>query len=1096
MDEADEWDNVEFRVLGPLEVRDADGGAVGLGGPRPRAVLARLLVAQGAVVPAETLIDDLYGDAAPPSALPTLHSYVSNLRRAIEPDRGPRARPRTLIARPPGYLLAAADVDALRFAELVNRAEFRSAEEALACLEEALGLWRGSPYEEFQDEPWAIVEVSRLRELRLVAVERRARALLDLGRPQALITELEAETVANPLRERLWCLLALSLYRTGRQAEALAVLRTAARRLSEELGLDPGPELRSLESDILRQAGSLAPVDDTPALVAAPGPLDVPHGREAELAELVAVAERAAPAGLAVAEVSGEPGIGKTRLLEAFGEHCARLGRLVLHGRCHDAEGTPALWPWTQVFQALEPHCPPPDREPLSGLLDARPEAPPDAGDPAEALLSRRNQAAARWLVTASRAQPLVIVLDDLQWADPASLDLLRHLVMLLRGGAVTLVAAFRTGTGDVLGRLVRYDLSRVRLTGVGPEAVRAIAADLGVELDDESCARMADRTGGNPFFLRESIRLLAQNPDVDEVPEAVTELVRLRLDALAGVTDVLAVAALAGREFDPAVVARVAGEEAYGPLDRAVRGGLLAARAGGRLAFVHDLVREALVRDLPPLRRAALHRDLAAALSARPATDVEVIAHHAVQAGPVAYGEAVRWARAAAEQAELRLGYAESASWLGHAVAAHDACGGDPAEHVELLLRQVRALLAAGEPAAARRVRDQAVRAADRVTDGGAALRVRALTSFDTPTIWTLRDPYGTADPLLVRRFENALRELPEPDGPERAMLLAGLAQELYDASGDPRAEGLSAQAVAMARRLGDRRLLMRALNARHLSLPRPPHVHELADLAAELHELADGEPAYQLLANMMDTHNRLELFDVTGADLAAARCDDLLDRLPLPWPRFQHTLWRAGRLVLGGHFDQADDLYADAADQASCLGIWHATRAVTAGRLALDYHRGTMAAAGPLIDVLRGANHALDQAARTLHRHAQGRLDEARKLDGQPLLDRSRPSTLCLRAAAAAALGRVHECRLLYEALLPFGGRITVLSACAWVGPVDWHLALLAEATGRHESAVRHLTELERLAARNGLTWWRDRAAEARRGPGRKHLQLATSG
>ncbi|MEU5864593.1 BTAD domain-containing putative transcriptional regulator [Nonomuraea sp. NPDC047529] len=1091
---------MEFRVLGPLEVRDADGAAVGLGGPRPRAVLARLLVAQGAVVPAETLIDDLYAGAAPPSALPTLHSYVSNLRRAVEPDRGPRVRPRTLIARAPGYLLAADHVDARRFAELVNRAEFRSAEEALACLDEALGLWRGSPYEEFQDEPWALTEVSRLRELRLVAVERRARALLDLGRPQPLITELEAETVANPLRERLWSLLALSLYRTGRQAEALAVLRTAARRLSDELGLDPGPELRSLESDILRQVDSLAPVNETPALVAAaPRSPNTLHGREAQLAELMALAEPAAPAGLAVAEVSGEPGIGKTRLLEAFGERCARLGRLVLRGRCHDAEGTPALWPWTQVFEALEPHCPPPDREALSGLLDAPAAVAPVAGGSAEALVSRRNQAVARWLVTASRAQPLVIVLDDLQWADPASLDLLRHLVMLLRGGAVTLVAAFRTGTGDVLGRLVRYDLLRLRLTGVGPEAVRAIAADLGVELDDESCARMADCTGGNPFFLRESIRLMAQDPDVDpdayEVPAAVTELVRLRLDALAEVTDVLAVAALIGREFDPAVVARVAGEEAYGPLDRAVRGGLLAARTGGRLAFVHDLVREALVRDLPPLRKAALHRDLATALSARPATDVAVIAHHAVQAGPVAYEEAVRWARAAAEQAELRLGYAESASWLGHAVTAHDACGGDPAEHVELLLRQVSALLAAGEPARARRVRDEAVRASGRIAQGGSQVRVRALTSFDTPSIWTLRDPYGAADPLLVRRFEDALRELPEADGPDRAMLLAGLAQELYDASGDPRAEGLSAQAVAMARRLGDRRLLMRALNARHLSLPRPLHVHELVDLAAELHELADGEPAYQLLASMMDTHNRLELFDVTGADLAAARCDDLLERLPLPWPRFQHTLWRAGRLVLCGHFDEAEDLYADAADQATGLGIWHAARAVTAGRLALDYHRGTMAAAGPLIDVLRGANHALDQAAATLHLHALGRLDEARKLNGQPLLDRSRPSTLCLRAAAAVALGRVHECRALYEALLPFSGRISVLSACAWVGPVDWHLALLAEATGRHESAVRHLSALERLAARNGLAWWRERAAEARR-PGRKRLQLATSG
>ncbi|MGW0196097.1 AfsR/SARP family transcriptional regulator [Nonomuraea sp. NPDC003201] len=153
---------MEFRVLGPLEVRAGDGRAVALGGARPRAVLARLLVARGTVVSSDALIDDLYAGAPPPSALPTLHSYVSNLRRA----------------------------------------ELRPPVEALACLDEALGLWRGTPYGEFAEEPWAVTEVSRLRELRLVALERRANVLLELGRAQAVITDLETEAVANPLRER------------------------------------------------------------------------------------------------------------------------------------------------------------------------------------------------------------------------------------------------------------------------------------------------------------------------------------------------------------------------------------------------------------------------------------------------------------------------------------------------------------------------------------------------------------------------------------------------------------------------------------------------------------------------------------------------------------------------------------------------------------------------------------------------------------------------------------------------------------------------------------------------------------------------------
>ncbi|WP_344973171.1 BTAD domain-containing putative transcriptional regulator, partial [Streptosporangium fragile] len=565
---------MEFQVLGPIEVYDDGGAPVGIGGRRPRAVLARLLAAQGTVVSADTLIDDLYGGAPPPSALATLQSYVSALRRAIEPERGPRARSRLLIGRSPGYLLAATNVDACRFTELVSRSEFRSSGAALATLDEALGLWRGTPYGEFADEPWATTEVNRLRELRLVAIERRAQALLDLGRPQTVITDLEAETVANPLRERLWCLLALALYRTGRQAEALAVLRRVGELLADQLGLDPGPELRALENDILQQVDSLAPVKAVTPPTAAPSvtaPRWTPRGRDCtqrgrdgQLAELVALSDRAARAGLAVAAVSGEPGIGKTCLLEAFQSHCSTApGHVVLWGGCHDAEGTPPLWPWIQVLEALERHCPPPDRAALAGLLDGE-----RTSGSTDAALLRRSQAIARWLVTAARTHSLVVILDDLQWADSASLKLLKDVVTLtggsLKDGALTVVVAFRdtppsTRLDDLLGRLARYDLLRLRLTGLTADAVRAIAADLGVEIDAPTSRQLAESTGGNPFCVRECVKLLAQGLPLDTVPEAVSELIRLRLEKLEDVDQILRIAAVIGREFDPAVVAEVA---------------------------------------------------------------------------------------------------------------------------------------------------------------------------------------------------------------------------------------------------------------------------------------------------------------------------------------------------------------------------------------------------------------------------------------------------------------------------------------------------------------------------------------------------------
>ncbi|GAA2877875.1 BTAD domain-containing putative transcriptional regulator [Streptosporangium fragile] len=1086
---------MEFRVLGPVEAYD-DGVPVDLGGRRQRTVLARLLIAQGAVVSADTLVDDLYGGAPPASALSALQSFVSHLRRAIEPRRSPRTPSQLLIRRPPGYLLATTDVDAIHFTDLVTLSEFRSPGEAAASLDKALRMWRGLPYGELGDEAWATAEVARLRELRLVAVERRAQALLDLGRPQTVISELETETAENPLRERLWCLLALALYRTGRQAEALAVLRHAGKLLAEQLGLDPGPELRALENDILRQVESLDLVTTAMTLRSPAGtvpPRRILRGREEQLAELTALPVRTAQSGVAVAAVSGEPGIGKTRLLEAFRDHCAGLGYLVLWGRCHDTQGAPPLWPWLQVLGALEQHCPPPDRPALAGLLDD--ESPTGSTDGA---LLRRNQAVIQWLASAAQVRPLVIILDDLHWADPASLELLRDVIILSGGPAastpLTLVTAFRdtapgTGVDKVLERLARYDLLRLPLSGLGTDAVRAVAADVGTEVDEPTARRLAERTGGNPFFVRESARLLAQGRALDTVPGAVAELIRQRLTALGPqVGEVLRIAAVIGRDFAPAVVADVGHAPVYDALDQAVQAGLITAHAD-RMVFIHDLVREVILCDIPPLRKATVHRDVMTALAGRPSTDVAVIAHHAVEAGPAAYGEAVRWARAAAEQAGRRLAYKEAATWWGRAVAAHGAATGDPETHVELLLRQVRALLEAGDALGARQARAEAVRIADR-SGARPELTALALTALDAPSIWTLRNPYEAVELRLVHRFETALRELPDTDSPERARLLSGLAQELYDGNDDPRRSALSSEAIEMARRLRDPHLLLQMLNGRCLALPRLPiHVHELLKIAAEMRDVAvrAQAPGFELLAQMIYTHMRLEIFDVPGADEAAACCDAMLERLPLPWPRFQHTVWRGLRIALDGRFDDAETVYADAERQAERIGMWYAGVIVATGRLLLHYHRGTMGHAGPLIDAITGIQASMDHDARVLHLCAEGRVEEARRLAAEgwppPVTDWAWLTLTCFQAAAQAAVGDIPACRASYTELLPYSGRVSVGSGVAGLGPVDWFLALLASAVGDRDTAGRHLTTVTQLAGEAGLTWWRQRAVAAER-------------
>ncbi len=240
---------VRFGVLGPVVAWSSTGAPVDLRGPRHRAVLARLLVARGRVVPVDRLVDDLWDDP-PPGAVSALRTFVAALRRALEPDRAPRTPPRLLVTEGPGYALrvAADAVDAWRFEAVVGARQV-----APDRLEEALGWWRGPAYAGL-DEPWARDERARLEEVRLHAVELRAEALLGLGRAADVVPDLDAHVAGHPWRENAWRLLALALWRAHRQADALAVLRRARDLLREQLGIDPGPELRRLESDILRQA--------------------------------------------------------------------------------------------------------------------------------------------------------------------------------------------------------------------------------------------------------------------------------------------------------------------------------------------------------------------------------------------------------------------------------------------------------------------------------------------------------------------------------------------------------------------------------------------------------------------------------------------------------------------------------------------------------------------------------------------------------------------------------------------------------------------------------------------------------------------------
>ncbi|MEV0592553.1 BTAD domain-containing putative transcriptional regulator [Nonomuraea cavernae] len=287
-----------FTALGPFQAW-ADGALLELGGQRQRAVLARLLVAGGRAVPVTTLIDELWPGAPPAQALSTIQGYVSRLRRALEPGRAPREEAEVLVSAVPGYALRASaeQVDAWRFESLVQSDGPPAT--VWAAMDTALGLWRGPALAEFADLTWASTEAGRLEELRLVAVERRADAGLALGRATALVADLEAHALAHPLREEAWRLLALGLYRTGRQGDALGALRRARAIWRDELGLDLTSGLQRLESDMLAQR-----VEDIPAPPSPPAPAEPAE----VLRVLVADDQALVRAGLQ-AVLSGEPGL-------------------------------------------------------------------------------------------------------------------------------------------------------------------------------------------------------------------------------------------------------------------------------------------------------------------------------------------------------------------------------------------------------------------------------------------------------------------------------------------------------------------------------------------------------------------------------------------------------------------------------------------------------------------------------------------------------------------------------------------------------------------------------------------------------------------
>jgi DNA-binding SARP family transcriptional activator/energy-coupling factor transporter ATP-binding protein EcfA2 len=471
---------MEFRILGPLEVV-VDDRSVDLGGFKQRAVLAILLLNAGRVVSSSRLINELWSDRPPETALSTLQTYVSHLRDALEPGRPRTAAPKVLVTRPPGYLLqATADqIDATRFEHLFKEGSTALKADdpglAVAKLGAGLNLWRGPALDEFANMAFVQGEIARLEALRLVAMETRIEADLTLGRHAEIVGELEALIKEYPFRERLRAQLMLALYRSGRQVDALRAYQDARALLVDELAVEPSTDLQRLEEAILLHKPEL---DWTPPELpesstairrlphvepepggqhaAAPISQSVSAGRGTELDRLWrALADARRGQGRLVLVV-GEAGSGKSRIARALSDEAQGSGAEVLWGQASEEQQAPAFWPWIQVVRAWAANRSMEQLRDQLGLdaaviaqlvpelgerLPGLPE--PTRLEPAQARL--RLFTALTKLVTQSAAeQTLVVVLDNLHWADEPSLLFLQFLARELTSARLLVLGTYR----------------------------------------------------------------------------------------------------------------------------------------------------------------------------------------------------------------------------------------------------------------------------------------------------------------------------------------------------------------------------------------------------------------------------------------------------------------------------------------------------------------------------------------------------------------------------------------------------------------------------------------------------------------------------
>ena len=895
--------------------------------------------------------------------------------------------------------------------------------------------------------------------------------------------------------------------------------------------------LRLLEKDPAKRhesaaavASDLASLDATPAAVAGPAatppnPLErlaqgVFVGREDELGQLRSGVDAAFSGRGRVLLVVGEPGIGKTRTVEELGTYARMRGAQVLWGRCHEGEGAPPYWPWVQIVRAYV-H----DREPQALLS----EMGPGAADIAEVVSEVRERlpglptppslepeqarfrlfdSIATFLRNASQQAPLVLVLDDLHWADKPTLLLLQLLAQELRGARVLLVGTYRDvelgrkhPLADALASLARTEGSqRVLLRGLQEDDVgRFIAQAAHVEPPSGLVSAVFRETEGNPFFVSEVVRLLEADGRLQEpgesgawsvsIPQGVREVIGRRLNRLSDAcNEVLTLGSVVGRQFDLNALERFAdlpADAVVAAVDEAVAARVVDEAAGalGRYSFSHALIRETLYDELSTGRRLQLHRRLGAILEERYAQNPEPhlaeLARHFGEAAPGGdVDKAIDYARRAGERAFEQLAFEESAEQYRRGLQAleHDGIPRD-ATRCRLLSGLARACHRSGDTNPAREAAEQALDLAYR-----RGMRDEAVEAFRAlPTTYLP----GSPDQLVRDCAAKVLELMGDERNADRAIVLAGLSLTYMITPEAAEGLALAEEASTLADELGDPEARAFAYGARMGLGLNPDSSRELLEIMREANRIEEehdvGTPmgASSYTGTLMLALELGKMEEFHGA-LEKARESAAIERSPISlyWLRLFEGLCAS----LEGRFDEAERL----ADEALAIGqranpamagYWYPLQLMPIrreqGRFGeLEEHTRGMAGFLTAVPAWRCfLAWMLVETAK--HEEARSIVEElvADDLRGVPFDVNWFPCTMAL-AEVAAQLDMRRQAETLYRRMLPYGDRSPMVGAVYSPGSVERYLGMLARVLERYEDAERHfeaaLVHNQRIGAR----------------------------